>query len=60
MSTDATAAFVGIRIQGGLLPADLLATVKGAREQHDADALMHLWLYAFDNWVTDPRQLTID
>jgi len=25
MSTDATAAFVGIRIQGGLLPADLLA-----------------------------------
>lgn len=30
------------------------------KTQHDADALIHLWLYAFDNWVTDPRNLTID
>jgi len=28
--------------------------------QHDADALIHLWLYAFDNWVTDPRKLVIE
>ncbi len=42
------------------MPEALKQRMKGSHEQHDQDALMHLWLYAFENWVTDPTKLTID
>jgi hypothetical protein len=42
------------------MPQALLDRLKGCHEQHDQDALMHLWMYAFENWVTDPSNVTID
>lgn len=66
MSTDVTAAFVGIRIQGGLLPADLLAKLTtGAdlpgltsRDFHlpagesVRDAANRVWAYLRGAWTT--------
>jgi hypothetical protein len=40
--------------------ADLRDRMEGCHEMHDQDALMHLWMYAFENWVTDPANVTID
>lgn len=34
----------------GSMPDDLKARFKDSSEQHDQDALMHLWLYFFDEW----------
>jgi hypothetical protein len=42
------------------MPAAMLARFPLSHEQHDQDALMHLWMYAFENWVTDPSNVTID
>ena len=66
MSTDATAAFVGIRIQGGLLPADLLAKLTTgtdlpgltSRDFHlpagesVRDAANRIWAYLRGAWTT--------
>lgn len=42
------------------MPGALRFRMDSCPEQHDQDALMHLWMYAFENWVTDPRNVTID
>lgn len=42
------------------MPGQLRHRMDQCPEQHDQDALMHLWMYAFENWVTDPRNVTID
>ena len=42
------------------MPATLRAIMDDAGEQHAKDAILHLWLYAFRNFVTDPRAVVID
>lgn len=42
------------------MPGELKVRFDDCHEQHDQDALMHLWMYAFENWVTDPSNVTID
>ena len=34
------------------MPGTLRARMDDCHEQHDQDALMHLWLYYFDTWFT--------
>jgi hypothetical protein len=48
------------RVAMASMPDALKARMADCHEQHDQDALMHLWLYAFENWVTDPANVTID
>lgn len=39
----------------------LRARMEDCPEQHDADALLHLWLYAWTNWcTTTPDKVVID
>jgi len=66
MSTDATAAFVGIRIQGGLLPADLLAKLATGTDlpgltsadfhlpagESVREAANRVWAYLRGAWTT--------
>lgn len=42
------------------MPEPLRQRMAACHEQHDQDALMHLWGYALENWVTDPSNVTID
>jgi hypothetical protein len=43
------------------MPGALRARMDGCHEQHDQDALMHLWMYAWDNWATTtPDKFDID
>jgi len=34
------------------MPPQLVEIQRGSSEQHDKDALMHLWGYFFENWFT--------
>ena len=41
------------------MPAAIKDRFAHSHEQHDQDALMHLWGYALENWVTDPGKVEV-
>jgi hypothetical protein len=42
------------------MPQALRDEMAQCPEQHDQDALMHLWGYTIENWVSDPANVQID
>ena len=37
----------------------LLARMENCHEQHDQDAIMHLWSYFWRHWVSDPEKIRV-